>query len=530
MADNGTTVLVTGNFWSTIGGQTRSYIAEIEKATGNATAWNAAANAEVSNVYVSGTNIFVRGGFTNIGGAARAGFAVLNSTTGLAEAFNPTFAGGGVIGFAVSGTTLYLTGEFTSIDGTTRNRAAAFDISGGTWTMTAWNPNLDAYAFDSILEGSDVYIGGGFVRTGGGTYNKLRLVKVDNTNGTTDNTFSFYLAGEARRVSKVGSYIAIGGNFVSSGGFRRKGFAVIDTTTGEPTSLTLNVGTGQQINSMAAEGGKLIVTGTLLGLGAAARTRQAVIDLQTETVDSWSVAANANQVEQVIPDRNTVYFAGDFTTNGGISRRKFAAASLITGAILPWNPNATGSGAVGNAIAIDKTRDVIYVGGNFTAIGGTARAGIAAVDRYSGALITSWDPGSNGRVLKMNIKDDVLYASGDFTTIASVSRSYLASFDITTGAITSWAPTVGSFIWQQVIAGNYMLISGPWSSGSAGKVRLAVIDLTTGNYTSMQKDFYSNYNGIAVNGTNVYLGGGNYLSTDLRHTFVIDINTGNLIP
>jgi len=61
---------------------------------------------------------------------------------------------------AVSGSTVYVGGGFTSVGGQARNRLAALDASTGN--ATSWNPNADSWVNALAVSGSTVYVGGEF--------------------------------------------------------------------------------------------------------------------------------------------------------------------------------------------------------------------------------------------------------------------------------------------------------------------------------------------------------------------------------
>jgi hypothetical protein len=167
LAVDGSTVYAAGVF-SSIGGQSRSYLAALDASTGLATAWNPGANGEVVSLAVSGPTVYVGGGFTSIGGQSRSCIAALDAGTGLATAWNPGASGPSypyVHSLAVSGSTVYAGGGFTSIGGQNRARIAALDA--GTGLATAWNPGANGEVRSLAMSGSAVCAGGYFNRIGG---------------------------------------------------------------------------------------------------------------------------------------------------------------------------------------------------------------------------------------------------------------------------------------------------------------------------------------------------------------------------
>ncbi len=113
--------------------------------TGSATSWDANVNAEVRALALSenGSTVYAGGVFTSIGGQTRNYIAALNTAgTGSATAWDPN-PDNGVYALAVSGSTVYAGGVFTSIGGQSRNYIAALNTA-GTGSATSWDPNPDS--------------------------------------------------------------------------------------------------------------------------------------------------------------------------------------------------------------------------------------------------------------------------------------------------------------------------------------------------------------------------------------------------
>lgn len=119
-------------------------------------------NGEVLALAVSGTDLYVGGGFTSAGGVSMSNIAKWNGSawSSLGSGLN-----GVVKALVVSGTNLYVGGSFTSAGGVSANSIAKWN--GVSWTalgvgMTGW---VNALA----VSGTDLYVGGyGYFTTASG--------------------------------------------------------------------------------------------------------------------------------------------------------------------------------------------------------------------------------------------------------------------------------------------------------------------------------------------------------------------------
>ena len=111
----GTTTVYAGGAFTNIAGQSRNYVAELDKTTGTASAWNPSADASVGAIVADTTNttVYAGGGFATIGGASRTGLAALDQTTGSATPWNVTLdaSGQAALDMQVASGQLYAVGS-----------------------------------------------------------------------------------------------------------------------------------------------------------------------------------------------------------------------------------------------------------------------------------------------------------------------------------------------------------------------------------------------------------------------------------
>ena len=140
-----------------------------------------------------------------------------------------------------------------------------------------------------------------------------------------------------------------------------------------------------------------------------------------------------------VPDGSGGWFiGGNFQRVNGTSRQ-YAARIDADGNLLGWNPSLD---APVRAIALDRSRNTAYIGGDFTTVHTTTvRVGLASVNIYTGAPDPAWqaDTNTGGSVAALALSSDGtrLYAGGTFTTLGGVGRTGLAALNATTGAIDS---------------------------------------------------------------------------------------------
>jgi hypothetical protein len=196
-----------------------------------------------------------------------------------------------------------------------------------------------------------------------------------------------------------------------------------------------------------------------------------------------------DRVRVAVTSGNTIYVGGHFTqatdVNGQVvTRNRVAAINATTGALLPWNPNANKS-----VYALVVAGGNVYLGGDFSTVGGSARSRLAAVDATSGAVL-AWNPRADDRVRALAVSSTRLYAGGQFTSIGGVARSRLAAFSLSGGALDdAWQPSadddvyalqVGRSPTRVYVGGAFPRLNGETAHGYAAALNASsgAIDAT----------------------------------------------------
>ncbi len=507
LAVSGTKVYVGGLF-TTIGGQTRNNIASLDSATGLATSWDPNSSGTVYALVVSGNIVYVGGYFTSIGGQSRNSIAAIDASKGVATPWNPN-AGNVVYALALSGSTLYAGGNFTWIGGQTRNNIAAIDTTSGL--ATAWDPNASGGSPTSVnalaLSGTTLYAGGWFTTIGGQTRNNFAAL--DTATGLAaawdDNT-----DGRVYAVGLSGSALYVGGYFSSIGGCMRKGLAAINAATGVPTDWNPGM-TGSNSNfigALALSGTTLYAGGYFSSIGGQARNSLAAIDTESGLVTAWNPGDESSYIYGLAASDTTVYIGGSFSNIGGQPRNRLAAVDAVTGAATAWNPSPSGGGLF--IISLLLSGSTVYVGGDYTSIGGQPRNSLAALDATTGAA-TAWNPNVGGtvpRVHALALSGTKLYAAGQFASVGGLTRNHIAAIDATTGAPTSWNPNAGGNVFALAVSGTTICAGGLFTTiGGLSRSNLAGLDATTGSATAWNPGAYAEVDALATLGSSVCVGG-----------------------
>jgi hypothetical protein len=161
LAAKGPTLYAGGSFTS-MGGQARKNLADLNVFSGAVGTWNPGPNNPVNALAVDGSTVYAGGSFNQVGQSVRSSrnkLAAISTSSGNATSWDPG-AGGGVLALAVDQGIVYAGGGFTSIDGASRTYLAALRASDGT--ATSWDAHAGSTIYTIALDGATVYVGGQF--------------------------------------------------------------------------------------------------------------------------------------------------------------------------------------------------------------------------------------------------------------------------------------------------------------------------------------------------------------------------------
>jgi hypothetical protein len=317
-------------------------------------------------------------------------------------------------------------------------------------------------------------------------------------------------------LSSSGKTLYVGGAF--SRFARPTGHVIVVNRRGriDPTSPRV---TGDFITAIAPDGkGGWFIAGRFDFVGAQRCSYVAHIRAD-ETLDSgWCPNPNAD-VRSLALDGRTLYIGGFFDNIRGETRHLVAALDATTGAVLPWNPDASGTGSREGSprvAAVAVSGATIYVGGVFDRVGGEPRRLLAALDARSGRA-TSWNPKVTGSCDYCGAVDDVavsgrtVFVGGEFTKIGDESRRDLAGIDAGSGRATSFNPAPNREVLDLALLGSRLYVAGAFSTlAGTHRVGVAVVGTRTGRllpWNARLGGYRPAVWAVAPTATIVYVGG-----------------------
>ena len=525
---------IVGGDFTTILGQTRNRLAKINAdGTLNPT-FNPNANGSVYALQASGSTLFVGGAFTNLSGSSRWSIGAVNTSTGnLVAGFLPS-ASNYVRAFAVSGSNLFVGGDFTTIAGASRTRLAVLDS--GTGIVNAFTGSADGSVTALVTSGSNLYVGGGFNRLNGVVRNHFGVL--GSTSGDIVESFDtrFGLSGSVNTLAVADSKLYIGGRFLDIS--KRAESAIrIDTTSGSIVSLmdvqSGSIFDGLVLTSVGLDDGSLIIGGSFSTVLGQPRANLAKINSNGTLNSSFNPGTNS-QVKALAVSGSTLFLGGFFTTLSGSTRTRLGAVDTTTGNLVAGFSTLTVTGSNPSVSALAFSGSRLYVGGQFTSVGGTTRNNIYAVSTTTGALVTAFNPnaGSNA-VATLALSGSALYVGGSFLTLSGSVRNYLGAVDTTTGNLLPFAANPNNSVTALALSGSRLYVGGFFTtlSGST-RNRLGAVDTTTGNILPFAADTNATVTTLALSGSRLYAGGafGSLSGSTRNYIGAVDTTTGNLLP
>jgi len=461
---------VGGPFWY-LGGQRRYLAGAVDLTSGGATDWNPRITdhrrqyyepvPEVLDFLIRDGTVFIAGFWDSLGGQYRSGLGAVDATSGALKAWAPMPGGGFPYSYVRSldarGDTIYAGGYFSTMQGVPRICLAAVDAASGI--PTAWDPRpndeVNALAVDD-----DFIYAGGYYHTLGPWQVRYNLAAFDLTTGLpTDwnpDPDGVYVSSLAVKDGVVYA----GGHFGHVGGQARSSIAALDAVTGAATAW--NPSANGAVTAMVLRGDTVHVAGGFTRIGGQPRRYLAALEVSTGLATDWDPNPNDVVTGLVLRD-NTMYAGGGFARMGPEPRAGLAAVDATTGAVLPWRADTDGW-----VHGLTMSRGELFVAGAFDSIADEPRTSLAAVDPSTGA-VSAWNPSpkrapnaSYGppRIYAIAALGHDIFIGGEFSGMGGTPRVDLAAVDDSLGRATDWNPRVDEVVWSLHMIDSELYVGG----------------------------------------------------------------------
>jgi uncharacterized delta-60 repeat protein/prepilin-type N-terminal cleavage/methylation domain-containing protein len=327
-------------------------------------------------------------------------------------------------------------GAFTAVNGTSRGRIARLNTDGTLDTtfangLTGANNRIFAVA---VQPDGRILIGGNFTAVNGTTRNRIARL---NTDGTLDTTFANGLAGANDTVQTIAlqtdGRILIGGGFNSLHGTARSYVARLNADGSVDTGFLNGLpGADLRLYSMAVQSdGRILIGGNFTTVNGTSRGRIARLNtdgtLDTTFANGLAGADSSVFSIAVGPDGRIV-IGGAFAAVHGTARGNLARLNADGSLDTMFLNGLSGAGWWVWAVTVLSDSRVV-IGGEFTAVNGTARGGIARLNA-DGSLDTTFANGLSGGNATVSAAvvrpDGSVVVGGVFTQMNGTARNRIA--------------------------------------------------------------------------------------------------------
>ncbi|PWU15428.1 MAG: hypothetical protein C5B50_15445 [Verrucomicrobia bacterium] len=497
--------IVIGGDFTTVGGVARNRIARLNVDGSLDNTFNPGADDIVLSLAVqSDGNILVGGSFRNVGGQPRSGLARLKPDGSLDGDFNP----GAFIGplspslFALQvqpDGKIIVAGRFTKLAGASANNIGRLNADGSSDTNFSATADPDVISVVLQPDGK-IILGGDFGQVNNTARKGIARLNAD---GSLDNQFNPGIDGQPFDVSALAiqrdGKILLGGSFTNLGNQVRTNLGRLNPDGSVDAGFIANTDGGTVRSLVVEADGKILVGGTFTTAGQQPRQRLARFNPDGTLLPNFNPGANDIVRAVAVQADGKLIVAGDFTTLAGQTRNrigrlhpdgtlditfnpkiyspggtslfaivvqpdlKILAVGIFTNAagqvrtnLARLNPDGTldtsfstanGTGLDLSYCAVVQTNGGIVLGGSFTSVGGTPRAGLARL-LSDGTVDPNFKPGLSGRGRRAKSlalqPDGKILVGGSFSNVAGTTITNIARLFPDGSVDSTFAPGIAT--------------------------------------------------------------------------------------
>lgn len=154
----------------------------------------------------------------------------------------------------------------------------------------------------------------------------------------------------------------------------------------------------------------------------------------------------------------------------------------------------------------------LYVGGQFSAVNGQPRSGLAAVRAADGAVVDAFEPGGSLHVWALALDGETLYIGGQFVAVGGQPREGLAAVRTADGgADLAFVPNVRGEVHALALGGGTLYAGGAFRVGARPEVKVAAFRTADGSVVEAFAPTVEAFNGsvdvLALDGATLYVVG-----------------------
>lgn len=232
--------------------------------------------------------------------------------------------------------------------------------------VPGFSPSANARVTGLTVDGSDLYVSGGFSSIDGQA--RQKLARIDRVTGALDSGWRPSVSGGRVRttaLSPTPGQLVIGGAFSRVEGESRKFLASVSLVDGEVSPWAPRaVCTTCAMFDLVSDG-----TDVYAAIGGKGGGRAASFS-PSQNAPRWVVHGDGN-VQAIAVRQDTVFAGGHFGPDfAGVNRDQLAALDADDGSVLPYRVPFTGRNYPG-VWDISADVDALRIGGGFTGIQGS---------------------------------------------------------------------------------------------------------------------------------------------------------------
>lgn len=369
--------------------------------------------AQVTTMAAAGGQLFVSGGFDNIGGIPRARYAAFDEASAALQPWAPAI-GSSALRLVADGARVAIVGKFRSAGGRTATNLAAIDLrTGGPASIPL--PPMTAPVRALTASGSLVVAGAG-----------PNIVAFSATTGTELARFALSAPGQppatVQALAIAEPLLFVGGNFLDVLGQPRQHLAALDMRTGQPTAF--NPRPNGPVFRLRVSSGSVFAVGGFNAVPGYGRAGVAAWDVTTGVLETFSPQPLQAVVDVAFfRDRVALVGAVDAT-----QARGSAWAGRVTG-----DPVTFGRPVPFVGLTAARTGDTIVVAGHPSP--GWRTAGVVALDAVTGDTLP-WTPVLDAPVAFASVTHvqatpGYVVLAGSFATVDGAPAHNLAIYPMT---------------------------------------------------------------------------------------------------